>query len=102
VNYENVFNYGRESAVIRVDTLDDTHYGETVVKHITGDPQSQWISRRIHNIDPHEIAPGKWVMGVDGDSQLNVPFTRYVLIAAVILVIAVTVFVWQYVGLLMR
>ncbi|KNC80427.1 hypothetical protein SARC_07215 [Sphaeroforma arctica JP610] len=80
--------WGTSLRAFQVDVMNTTHYEENKLKvKIKGDKHKHWISKRVHTVDPHELSPGVWVAGVDGDSQRSKPVTRMVVRWAVLSVV---------------
>eukprot|EP01134_Creolimax_fragrantissima_P000382 CFRG0382T1 len=69
--------WGSKLEALQVEVLNTTHYQERKLKKtVKADRHKHWISKRVQTLDAHELSPGVWVAGIDGDSQRSKPVTR--------------------------
>eukprot|EP01134_Creolimax_fragrantissima_P008422 CFRG8422T1 len=83
------FTYGSALFAIEVTRLTKISYEERVVKPIGPDSGKEWISQRIHTVDPWLLSNGTWVAVIDGDSALNIPITRFFIKMGVITLLGI-------------
>ncbi|KNC76823.1 hypothetical protein SARC_10697 [Sphaeroforma arctica JP610] len=82
---QRLVGYGAAVWALEVTELNTTHYGERIQRRISPVGGNGWVSKRVGNVDAHEISPGLWVAGISGDHTGDYPVTRYFISTVVLL-----------------
>jgi hypothetical protein len=64
--------YGTALRGFEILELSDTRFAErpTVPEVVLSAGPQRWNSGRVHHVDAHEIAPGRWIAAIDGTEPL--------------------------------